>query len=79
MFGDEEHQEIAREVLPLLIEKAKAGATINYGDLAYRLEIDPYGYPMSQMLGSIVTTLYELGQKWQENIPHITALVVVQC
>ena len=76
MFGDELHQEIAREALPLLIEKAKAHETINYGNLAYKFEISPYGAPMSPMLGSIVTTLYELGQEWQEDIPHITALVV---
>lgn len=76
MFGDELHQEIAREVLPLLIEKAKARETITYGDLAYKFEIEAYGAPMSPMLGSIVTTLYELGQKWQEDLPHLTALVV---
>ena len=76
MFGDELHQEIAREVLPLLIEKAKARETITYGDLAYKFEIDAYGAPMSPMLGSIVTTLYELGQEWQEEVPHLTALVV---
>ena len=57
MFGDELHQEIAREVLPLLIEKAKARETITYGDLAYKFEIDAYGAPMSPMLGSIVPTL----------------------
>ena len=76
MFGDQDHQEIAREVLPLLIEKAKTRETITYGDLAYKFEIDAYGAPMSPMLGSIVTTLYELGQEWQEEIPHLTALVV---
>ena len=76
MFGDEEHQELAREVLPLLIEKAKVRDTIKYGDLAHKFKIDRFGYPMAQMLGSIVTTLYELGQEWQEEIPHITALVV---
>ena len=76
MFGDEDHQNIAREALPLLIEKAKARGTITYGDLADKFKIPPYGDPMSPMLGSIVTTLYELGQKWQENIPYITALVV---
>lgn len=76
MFGDKEHQKLAREVLPLLIEKAKAHKTIRYGDLAGKLEISRYGYPMSQMLGSIVTTLCELGHEWQEDIPYITALVV---
>ena len=30
MFGDEDHQEIARETLPVLIEKAKSRETINY-------------------------------------------------
>ena len=76
IFGDQEHQVVAREALPILIEKAKAGLTINYGDLAQRLDIPPYGYPMSKMLDSIVTTLYELGVKWQEDLPRLTALVV---
>ena len=76
IFGNEEHQVVAREALPILIEKAKAGETIRYGDLAHKLEIPAYGYPMPEMLGSIVTTLYELGQKWEEEIPRLTALVV---
>ena len=78
MFGDEEYQKLARKALPLLIEKAKAKPrkTIPYGNLASKLGIPAYGDPMSPMLGSIVTTLYELGQEWQEEIPHITALVV---
>ena len=76
IFGDKEHQEVAREALPILIEKAKAGETINYGDLAHKLDIPPTGYPMSKMLDSIVTTLYELGVEWQENLPCLTALVV---
>ena len=76
MFGDEEHQKLAREAFPLLIEKAKTRDTIKYGDLAGKLKISRYGYPMSQMLGSIMTTLYELDQKWQDGIPHLTTLVV---
>ena len=76
MFGDEDHQEVAREALPLLIEKAKARETINYSDLAHKIEISAFEYPMPQMLSSIVTTLYELGQEWEEDIPYITALVV---
>jgi hypothetical protein len=31
---------------------------------------------MPQMLGSIATTLYELGEEWQEDLPYLTALVV---
>lgn len=76
MFGDDEHQVLAREALPILIEQASARQTITYGKLADKLKIPAYAYPMAQMLGSIVTTLYELSQKWQEEIPHITALVV---
>ena len=76
MFGDEEHQELAREVLPLLIEKAKVRETIKYDDLAREFKISPYGYPMSQMLGRIVTMLCEFGQECKEEIPYITALVV---
>ena len=76
MFGDENHQEIAREALPILIEKAKTRDTIRYGDLAREFGISPNGDPISKMLGSIVTTLNELGQKWKEVIPYITTLVV---
>lgn len=76
MFGDEDHQEVAREAFPFLIEKAKARETINYSDLAHKFEISAFEYPMPQMLGCIVTTLHELGQKWNEDIPRITALVV---
>lgn len=76
IFGDKEHQEVAREALPILIEKAKAGETINYGTLAHQLGISAHEYPMPQMLGSIVTTLSELGEEWNEDLPRLTALVV---
>ena len=76
MFGDEEHQEVAREALPILIKKAKVGETINYATLTDKLDISPHEYPMPKMLNSIVTTLAELGEKWQEDLPRLTALVV---
>ena len=69
---------VAREALPILIEKAKAGETIYYSDLAGKLEISAFEYPMPQMLGSIVTTLCELGEEWQEDVPYLTALVVTR-
>lgn len=46
MFGDEYHQKIAREALPLLIEKAKTRDTIRYGDLARKFGIPPNGVPL---------------------------------
>ena len=76
MSGDEEHQIVARKALPILIELAKARKRITYGDLARKLEIEAYGYPMSQMLGSIVTTLDALGEQWEEKLPRLTTLVV---
>ena len=78
MSGDEEHQVVARKALPILIELAKAGETITYSTLADKLEIEAFGPPMSQMLRSIVKTLYELGEEWQEDLPYLTALVVKQ-
>lgn len=78
MSGDEEHQVVARKALPILIELAKAGETITYSTLADKLEIEAFGPPMSQMLRSIVKTLYELGEVWQEDLPYLTALVVKQ-
>ena len=77
IFGDEEHQVVAREALPILIELAKAGEKITYGDLGRKLEIAARGYPMSQMLGSIVSALKVLGEQWQENVPRLTSLVVL--
>ena len=78
MFGEKEHQVVARKALPILIERAKARKPITYGDLGRKLEIDPHGNPMSTMLGSIVTTLAQLGKQWNEELPHLTALVVTR-
>ena len=76
MFGEEAHHIAAREAFPILIELAKACDTIKYSTLADKLDISAYGYPMSQMLGSIVTTLAQLGKQWNEELPHLTVLVV---
>ena len=76
IFGDEEHQVVARKALPILIEQAKVRDTITYGDLAQRLDISRTGSQMSKMLDSIVTTLYQLGVDWQEDLPRLTALIV---
>ena len=76
MFGEEAHHIAAREAFPILIELAKACDTIKYSILADKLDIPAYGYPMAQMLGSIVTTLAQLGKQWNEELPHLTALVV---
>ena len=76
ILGEEEHQVAAREALPILIELAKAEEKINYSTLADQLGIFSYGEPMSKMLDSIVTTLYELGEEWGEKLPRLTALIV---
>ena len=73
---DEKHQEVARKAFPILIELAKARKTITYGELADKLGISPHEYPMPQMLGSIVTTLTQFGEEWNEEFPHLTVLVV---
>ena len=76
IFGEEEHHVVAREALPILIELVKTKDTIKYSVLGDRLGIPAYGYPMSQMLGSISTTLAQLGKQWNEELPQLTALVV---
>lgn len=77
MFGDDPFQERARRALPLLVRQAEQGNTIYYQQLADELGMsNPRN--LNYVLGSIGTTLFELGQKWEEEIPEIQSLAINQ-
>lgn len=75
MFGDSLYQIQARSALPILVRQALASEKIFYGDLAKELGM-PNARNLNWVLGSIGTTLSELGEKWQEAIPPIQGIVV---
>jgi hypothetical protein len=77
MFGDQLYQQRAQIALPLLVRQAWLQNTILYQELADELEM-PKARNLNFVLGSVGTTLLELGQEWGEIIPPIQSLVVNQ-
>ncbi|MFN7949204.1 MAG: hypothetical protein U0Z53_27870 [Blastocatellia bacterium] len=75
LFGDSLYQKRAREVFPILVRQAIAQQKITYAQLAEEVGI-PNPRNLNYVLGSIGTTLIELGKKWREKIPAIQCLVV---
>ena len=68
------YQRRAFSALPLLVRQAEAGQIIPYGRLARELEMsNPRN--LNHVLGSIGTSLRNLGQLWGQEIPAIQALV----
>ena len=68
------YQRRAFSALPLLVRQAQAGRTIHYEQLARELGM-PNPRNLNYVLGSIGTSLQNLGQLWGEEIPAIQALV----
>ena len=68
------YQRRAFSALPLLVRQAEAGQTIHYGQLARELGM-PNPRNLNHVLGSIGTSLRNLGQLWGQEIPAIQALV----
>ncbi|MFM2411541.1 MAG: hypothetical protein RL481_2369 [Pseudomonadota bacterium] len=72
--GDKLYQRRARLVLPILVRQAKADQPIYYEDLA-----DEVGMPnprnLNYPLGCIGDALNDLSAEWEDEIPHIQALV----
>ena len=59
------YQRRAFSALPLLVRQAEAGQTIHYGQLARELGM-PNPRNLNHVLGSIGTSLRNLGQLWGE-------------
>ncbi len=75
IFGDKLYQRRAQATLPILVRQATANQKIRYGDLAEEISI-PNPRNLNYILGSIGTTLLDLGRKWHDDIPPIQCLVV---
>jgi hypothetical protein len=77
IYGDKPYQIKARKTLPILVRQAKASQKIYYADLANEINI-PNPRNFNYILGAIGTTLKELSEKWNEEIPQIQCIVVNQ-
>ena len=76
MFGDLKTQIWAREVFPILVNRARNCQTITFKELAEHFGIQAYMI-FGSVCGIISTTLYELEEEWGTgHIPRITNLVV---
>lgn len=74
-WGDKLYQKRARKALPLLVRQAVIGETIFYSDLAEELKM-PNARNLNYVLGCIGTTLEELAEETEVEIPPIQCLVV---
>jgi hypothetical protein len=73
----EAYQRRAFDVLPILVSRAGARQPISYGELASQIRM-PNHRNLNFVLGSIGTSLDELGSKWGREVPRLQALVVNQ-
>ena len=74
--GDGDDAEIATQMLPVMVERAKEQRTIYYSQLAERFGVDPH-FGLNQPLYVVGTTVNQLNGSWQgESIPHINCIVV---
>ncbi len=73
--GEKLYQQRARVVLPILVRQAWSGQPIRYESLAQEVGMSNprnLNYP----LGCIGNRLEELSSEWDDEVPHIQALVV---
>ena len=75
MFGDSDYQRHARSALPILVRQALMHKSIFYKELAAELG-GAFPRNMNYVLGSVGTTLSDLGKKWNEHIPPIQSLAI---
>ncbi|MBL4678817.1 MAG: hypothetical protein JKY70_21890 [Mucilaginibacter sp.] len=75
IHGDKQYQQRARIALPYLVLYAKAEMQITYSYLA-KLVGMPNPRNLNNVLGTIGSTLYHLGERHRKDIPQIQGLVV---
>lgn len=78
--GDTSTQIWAREVLPILVQRAQDRQTIKFSELTEALGLAGHFYNLllGHVFRHIETTLAELEQEdyWEGEIPHITSIVL---
>ena len=75
LWGDKLYQKRARMALPLLVRQAMMGQTIFYSQLADEMGM-PNARNLNYVLGCIGSTLIELGEDNDLEIPPIQCLVI---
>lgn len=75
--GPKLYQERARMVLPILVRQAEAREPVFYEALAQEVGM-PNPRNLNYPLGCIGTTLNEIAEEWEVEVPPIEALVVNQ-
>ena len=78
--GNTATQRWARDVLPILVQRAQNRRTITFSELTNELGLPVRGYArkMSDVCRHIVKTLAQLERQddWEGEIPHITSIVL---
>lgn len=75
LTGNKLYEQRARRALPILVRQATAGNTMLYSALAEELEM-PNPRNLNYVLGAVGNGMLDLGEKWDEKVPPIQALVV---
>ena len=79
-IGDTPTQRWAREVIPILVQRAQDQRTIKFGELTEKLGLPGryYNLLMGHVFRHIETTLAQLEMEddWEGEIPHITSIVL---
>jgi hypothetical protein len=68
------YQQRAKQALPLLVARAKAGRDMTYKELARQMGV--HHRTLAYALGAVGDELERLSHKWHEKIPPINCLVV---
>lgn len=75
LWGDKLYQQRARKAFPFLVRQALIGTPIYYSDLAEEVGM-PNERNLNYVLGCIGTTILELSNQKNEDIPPIQCLVI---
>jgi hypothetical protein len=73
--GQKLYQQRARQALPILVRQARAKKSITYEALAEEMGM-PNPRNLNYPLGCVGDALDALAKEWEDEIPHIQALVV---
>jgi len=74
IWGDKQHEQRARIILPLLVRQAQAQQPITYDALSHETGIHRRAF--RHPLGTVAEALHELGVSWGEAVPALTSMVI---
>lgn len=74
IWGDKQHEQRARIILPLLVRQAQAQQPITYDGLSQETGIHRRAF--RHPLGTVAEALQELSVSWGEPVPALTSMVI---